>query len=186
MNDLWHNEDETAKVGFALHITLLMAFDGLRSIVERFGPDHIAGDGNGCIYAVEKVPGVLAPVCIVGQYFSDLGILRTLTLPSESDLLGHNGGNLTTGEETSTGSGVCNLAGLGSGLREHLESNHGVTFEDNAWRFLMEAQGQQDSGETWGRAVEFGAKYLWDNGYVEHHDDRAYADRVYAALEASV
>jgi hypothetical protein len=151
--------------GFDLHITLLMAFDLISGIVERFGPDHIAGANGtqGCIYASQNDrTGVLTPVCIVGQMFADLGILRTLVTTSETG-------------------GVCNLGGIFN-LADDL-ARFGVTFDTHVLSFLSALQGEQDSGSTWGKALEFASKQMLNTGAFEVPDTRTAAERLSAALD---
>ena len=184
MNDLWHNEDETAKVGFALRITLLMAFNGLRNIVSRFPADHTAGGPgqNGCIYAREE-NGVLVPVCIVGQFFADLGLLRVLLTQGQ----GYKGTLSDAANASERGSEdnfvLCNLAGLDTSLREMLESTYGITFDDDAFEFLLNAQASQDNGNTWPDAFETAAECAVRKRHVP--ETRTGVERLNLALEHS-
>lgn len=142
--------------GFNLHITLDMVRTGLSDIVERFGPDHTAGaeGGKGCVYAVSE-GGRLQAVCIVGQFFSDLGILRALTtvrIDAPYDVQRMLGDNLdTNGFEDED---YCNLGGFNLAVRHMLEGRYDITLEDKAFEYLKEAQRIQDGGSPWGHAVE--------------------------------
>lgn len=134
---------------FNLHITLAMALTGIKSIVERFGHDHIGSlPEGGCAY-VEKVDGIrLVASCIVGQFFADLGILRVL---------------VGDGYSGSTIPGLCgirNEIAMTDDLRERLAVKWGITFADEAWTFLSTAQVEQDGAAQWGQAAEEAAKKI--------------------------
>lgn len=123
------------------------ALNLLVSIVKEFGPEHVARDGeqNGCTYFVRDEndfgnlvidPLNLRPVCIVGQAFHRLGIMRAL---------------LSASTDTYTDQhGAC---GFGHELWDNAEAM-GVTFTLDAQRFLRFAQSEQDSGKTWAEAVK--------------------------------
>ena len=116
-------------------ITLDFAIQAMLNIVERFGPDHAATAPNGseatCVYAVNN-NGVLTPVCIVGQMFADMGILRLLLEnPLDPDA-----------------AQWCNLGGAGEGWAETLAAR-GVEVTPEARMFLSDAQSRQDGGATW-------------------------------------
>lgn len=137
-----------------LHITLYMVLAGFESIVERFGADHtpaVGGDGAGCVYMKDgDYEGHVTPICLVGMFFSDLGILRLLT-----DKYG--GGDSIAG-------GMCNLANFGDGIVEHL-SNFGVSVDNDARDFLRAAQTRQDKGASWGDAfAQTVDEFLLDRG----------------------
>ena len=118
------------------------AFDGLASIVDRFGGEHKPkgrSGGIGCTYAEETAAGYLlpylVPVCIVGQFLADLGILAAV-LPEEGS------------SEQQYGACVA-----GSTIWENAEAM-GVTFTDEAKTFLRMAQAEQDSGKAWGDSLQ--------------------------------
>lgn len=145
-------------IGFNLHITLLMALEGLRSIVERFGEDHTPnGDGQGCIYVAPTSNHVLKPVCIVGHFAHDLGILRALTTAGDSEHA-HDGIH----------GSLCNLGALTNEVAGLLKNRHGITFDPDALAFLQSAQTIQDNGGAWGEALETASQQVLDSkGY--HH-----------------
>lgn len=105
----------------------------ITGIVAAFGPTHKATSEHGsCTYTVEQDHNAdtLTAVCIVGVLFSRLGILRALFTPY--------------GQE-----GSCFRAAT-------LWANAaamGVTFDTDAREFLRDAQSAQDSGKTWGEAL---------------------------------
>lgn len=134
---------------FNLHITLAMALTGIKSIVERFGEDHTGSlPEGGCAY-VEKQTGILLVAsCIVGQFFSDLGILRVL---------------VGEGKMGAPVGGACSLRNDGmfsSELRDTLAENWGITFSEEAFQFLRTCQLEQDGSAQWGQAAETAAKNI--------------------------
>lgn len=136
--------------GFGLHITLLMAFDLLKGIIERVGADH--KQMGSCQYAKET-NGVLVPVCIVGHVFHDLGILRTL-IGTESEW---HSAKFIPGADLDASGLVCNGPGISASLRTYLASRYGITFENEAWYLLEVAQENQDHRETWAKALNAAA-----------------------------
>lgn len=119
----------------SIHFTLVQVVNMLRALAER-DPDRIGKSGDGgCVYAT--VQGhVLTPVCIVGQMFSDLGLLRLL-LHNPSDL-NYNDGFL----------GACAVeADFWSFI-----ANYGITADLDAKEFMHSVQRKQDDGITWGEA----------------------------------
>lgn len=125
---------------FTETITLTDAIDGIRRIVERFGYNHTpkSAGGSGCIYAEVK-DGALHPVCIVGQFFADRGVLRAL---------------LTMAPDLSVARGApaqyeaCNV---GLPLWNDLEQ-FGIIVEHEAREFLRAVQIEQDASSPWGLA----------------------------------
>lgn len=124
-------------------ITLTDAVTILTNVVKDHGADH-APLGNkgapGCNYTTaglnhdnmdDNPTKRLVPVCIVGQVFAYLGILRAVFQ--------------ATGSEFST-------CGLGSTIWVNAETM-GVTFTKDAQVFLRSAQQEQDSGRAWGVAL---------------------------------
>lgn len=165
--------------GFDLHITLLMALDGLRSVVDRFGPEH--KNEGACRYAVER-SGVLTPVCIVGQFFHDLGILRTL--------IAADGPNMSTGEAIGEGwetkyadTGYCNLDAFGGETLDVLRNRYGITFDPAAITLLKSAQTLQDGGATWADAVENAAMHVMEAHNLTPPDTRTAVERLNACIE---
>lgn len=128
----------------------------LVSIVKQFGADYVPKTdegGTGCIYvevhdatdawgySTKHVdPFNLVPVCIVGQVFSRLGILRAV---------------LTSEKVQDT---ACNL---GQQMWDNADAM-GVTFTEDAQRLLRLAQSRQDSGIGWQEAVEGAVTALQD------------------------
>lgn len=113
-------------------------------VVKTFGAAHEAGVGttssSGCQYVVTADPqSTLVPVCIVGQVFHNLGILRAM---------------LTDG-----GYDQHEACQMDSGLWENAEAM-GVTFTDDAKAFLRTVQRAQDNGvisPNGGRTRQWGA-----------------------------
>jgi len=131
---------------FNFHITFVMALFGLNDIVTRFPEDHYGTLDGGCAY-VEKAEGQrLVPSCIVGQFFSDLGLLRLLINPGAAGVVF----TAQVGGETCS---MRNEGALGPELRTRLEG-YGVTMDDNAHRLLWYTQIEQDAGEPWPVALE--------------------------------
>lgn len=120
-------------------ITLVQAVTLVTNIVRRFGPKHLAATPNGgagCQYIVKPSPeGALVPVCIVGQVFSDLGILRAMVSDGGYDQ--HE---------------ACNMDSPIWGNAEAM----GVTFAEDAQHFLHSAQKYQDSIFTGGNDKSWG------------------------------
>lgn len=133
-------------------ITLVQAVALVTEVVKRFGSGHKAttpNGGEGCVYIVKPSPnGLLTPVCIVGQVFSDLGILRAMLSEGGTDQ--HE---------------ACNI---GSTLWDNAQAM-GVTFDEDAQVFLRDAQRYQDSvyhggaDKSWGGALTFALTRAQDN-----------------------
>lgn len=133
-------------------ITLVQAVSLLTEVVKRFGASHKATTpegGEGCVYLVKATPnGLLTPVCIVGQVFSDLGILRAMLTDGGHDQ--HE---------------ACNI---GSTLWENATAM-GVEFTEEAQVFLRDAQRYQDSvyhggqDKSWGGALTFAVGRAQEN-----------------------
>lgn len=120
-----------------IHLTLPQVVGFIRTIAER-DPENVArkSDGSvGCVY-MEQNGHIMTPVCIVGQMFADLGLLRLLS-ERPSDLSGYT-----------DGLGACSVQGA---FWDAL-SNYGVTADEDAQRFLREVQYKQDGGSAWGAA----------------------------------
>lgn len=117
-----------------IHITLTMAVAGLLSVVKEYGYGHVAGSGNdGCVYGtIDHETGFLSPVCIVGAYFANLGLLRALLSGNDGCWYGSFGENEALFQQL----GEC-----------------GVTMDDDVVDLFTEAQTEQDNGSEWGRAV---------------------------------
>jgi len=145
-----------------IHLTLPQVLGFIRTIVAR-DPEKVAqapGGGQGCIYM--HVDGhTLTPVCIVGQMFADLGLLRLLRLDPS---------NLT---EYGDQFGACSVKGeFWTGLAEY-----GITADEDAQNFLREVQYKQDGGATWGDALA-GTIESWlaiENAKMD--DEQAVLDR---------
>lgn len=120
----------------------------LVNITKEFGADHRAGkpgSNDGCTYFVrdertsawgENTKYIdlhnLRPVCIVGQVFHRLGILRAL-LANDGDQ--HS---------------ACTMDSVIWANAEAM----GVTFTEEAKTLFRKAQYRQDNGETWADAVK--------------------------------
>lgn len=136
---------------FDLHIDLRTAVVGLNDLVQRFGADHRGDrpDEGSCVY-VDRVEGVrLIPSCIVGQFFADLGVLRVLL------------SEVGVGDQPKN-CPLSNEGGLSREVRDRLADKYGITMDDEAYTLLSEAQGGQDNGRPWGKAVEAAAQYVED------------------------
>lgn len=131
------NYEHITRTGLSINFTLAQVIGYLRAIAIR-EPDRIGqGEGGSCIYAT--VDGhTVTPVCIVGQMFADLGLLRLL--------LSHPN-DLTWGESRASS------CGLGAVLWETL-APFGVTADDDAASFMRLVQSRQDGGEPWGQAFD--------------------------------
>lgn len=144
------------------HITIDLprAVAGLRSIVERFGENHVPSNpagGAGCIYATIR-DGALVPVCIVGQFVADLGFLGALLQPVADD--DEYAVDFVLSQRSDTYSGTPRTepeqqgACVPSGVVWDALSEHGLHFTDDAKRYLRDVQAEQDASTPWGRAVE--------------------------------
>lgn len=119
-----------------IHITLDDAVLGITNVVRKYGADHTSGGGsNGCIYAARDQYGALVPVCIVGQFVANYGLLGALVI----------GDGFSEPEQY----GACEV---GSEMWDRLEE-HGMTVTPEARAFLREAQASQDAGKDWGTAL---------------------------------
>lgn len=133
-----------------MHTTVIdfqTALSILVNIVKDFGPEHKAPNGNeGCTYFVrdKRKSGFsedgltkfidlhnLRPVCIVGQAFHRLGIMRALLA---------NGGDQHS---------ACTMDSVIWANAEAM----GVTFTEDAKTLFRKAQYRQDNGEAWVDAV---------------------------------
>lgn len=122
----------------SIHFTLAQVVAMLRTIADR-EPERIGkSDTGGCVYGVVK-EDVLTPVCIVGQMFADLGLLRLL-LNNPSDL--HNG---VYGTENL---GACAIS---ADFWPEL-AKFGITADDDAKEFMHSVQRRQDDDDNWGEA----------------------------------
>ena len=142
------------KVASWFHITMNMAVLGLLDILDRFGQDHYAsGAGGGCIYSTKTDSNALVPVCIVGQFFADLGILGAL-LETPNDR--YNGV-----------SGAC-PTNMGAFANETIDmlNARGITIDEDAQEFLRRAQQEQDSKNTWGYSVERALASAVSQGHI--------------------
>ncbi len=140
----------------SIHFTLAQVVNMLRVIADR-EPDRIGSDtttGAGCVYATIK-SDILTPVCIIGQMFSDLGLLRLLlSSPSETE-------NYYNGK-------VSNLSacGINGGFWDRV-ATYGVTFDDDAKEFAHSVQRRQDEDQRWGDAFANAAQAYRDEQQAE-------------------
>lgn len=121
-------------------VTAEMVVLGFLSILDRFGEDHkpSESDGGGCIYA-ERQSGVLKPVCIVGQLFSDWGILGALMNNPDVHVESYD-------------QQACNLANVASAVTTL--AMRGIFIEEGAYILMVHAQSNQDAGVEWGGSVD--------------------------------
>lgn len=122
----------------SIHFTLTMVVNLLGNIAKR-DPERIGKSDSGrCIYGVIE-NGVLVPVCIVGQMFGDLGLLRLLlTNPNE------------VADWNAEMQGACNV---GNFFWDSL-AKFGITADTDAQAFAHAVQSRQDDGVTWSEAFE--------------------------------
>lgn len=126
-------------------VSLMQAVALLREVVEAFPADHRgdSDDTGSCVYIANTKDsdgynkGVnpfarLLPVCIVGQVFHNLGILRAMLQP---DGFSQYGGCNPNGEDGM--SIFANAAAMG------------VEFDEEAQWLLTDAQSYQDAGDVW-------------------------------------
>lgn len=130
----------------SIHFTLAQVVTMLNTIVKR-DPERtgLGTNGGGCVYGF-ITEGALVPVCIVGQMFADLGLLRLL-MNHPSDM-----------EYASAMSTTC---GMSSSFWQVL-GKYGITADDDAKTFMFDVQRHQDAGHTWGVAFA--------NGVQEYRD----------------
>lgn len=120
----------------SIHLTLAQVVAHLGRIAKN-DPDRIGTSADGgCVYATND-NGVLTPVCIVGQMFADLGLLRLLTF-DPSDL---NYPNML---------GACSVGGDFWGTI----AKYGITADSDAQEFMHSVQRKQDDRLTWGEAYD--------------------------------
>lgn len=143
-------------------ITLSDAITGLLNIVARF-PNHKPESSSGtpgCQY-FEREGHVLIPICLIGQYISDLGFLGALALGrnDSSELQSGNGEDAAPYQWA-----ACTTdSGMWDSLREH-----GLDFDEDAKVFMRYAQAEQDGGENWDNAVKY-ALHQTLTDTVRHH-----------------
>lgn len=127
-------------------VNLATAIALLEGVVAKFGADHrpVSSGLGTCIYFDENMEtGALTAVCLVGQGFAELGILRATHR-------GYAGSNvLDTDRGTENNFAACHL---NSPMWERAEAM-GVTFTPKAREFMKDAQNHQDNGAQWGDAV---------------------------------
>lgn len=133
---------------FNFHVTTALALATLRSIVDEFGADHMGTLAyGGCAYVDEHSPADhLKSSCIVGKAFDRWGILRVLLNSG-----GACGVNVKSINQAQAGA-------FGVHLRTELADKFGITFDDEAYWLLKNAQVSQDSSNPWGHAVEHAAQ----------------------------
>lgn len=122
----------------SIHLTLAQVVTLLNTIVQR-DPERVGtgSNGAGCVYGYQN-EGALTPICIVGQMFADLGLLRLLmNNPNELDFP----------------SAMSSTCGTSSGFWEVL-NKYGITADEDAARFMFAVQRRQDEGQTWGMAYD--------------------------------
>ncbi len=142
-----------------IHITLTDAVDGLLGVVRKFGPDHIAQDSDGslgCTYIRRDEYGYFNAICIVGQYIAALGFLGALVKNDNGTTFDQHGACVWVPQEDRDEFYTGNPE-----IWDDLAS-YGLTFDDDAARFLYLAQTEQDGGATWGEAVERAIASLHD------------------------
>ena len=163
-----------------IHITLAYAIAALRGIAER-EPDRIGqADGGNCIYAVIK-EGSLVPVCIVGQFIANEGLLRLLVKnPSKYEVATYSD------EWNPTNHGAC---ALGENVWNSLAA-FGVTFDPDAQKFLHCVQVEQDAGQAWGLAFTNGSaefrKFVVGRARDERDEEVAQADNRFVIAQQEV
>jgi hypothetical protein len=133
-------------------VSLMQAVSLIKAVVDRFPSDHQGNtDGSGsCVYidTYDEATGDrhddnplrrLSPVCIVGQVFADLGILRAMLQANGIDQFGSCNPN---GED-------------GMAIFANAEQM-GVSFTEDAQWFLTNVQSEQDAGTPWPQAFTSG------------------------------
>jgi len=163
-----------------IHFTLAYVVAALRGIAGR-EPDRIGQtDGGSCIYGVIK-EGALVPMCIVGQFVANEGLLRLLIRrPGEYAVATY------TDDWNPENYGSC---GLGEDVWSTLD-NFGVTFDVDAKKFLHCVQVEQDNGSKWGVAFENGTaefrKFIVDRASKERDAEKAMADDRFVVAQREV
>lgn len=130
-----------------INITPSVVVEGLQALVDVKGEDFVYnpvvlddGVGTQCVYVLDG-----APSCLVGQFLANLGV------PVE---------RLEVADMGSYGAGL--PAGV---LLENLRDEEVITYtDDHVCSALSEAQYAQDSGRTWGAALEE-AKRIVERGF---------------------
>lgn len=133
----------------SIHFTLAQVVAMLSTIVKR-DPERVGTgtDGEaGCVYGYITGDKVLTPVCIVGQMFADLGLLRLLM--SEPNELVYTSAITTT-------------CGTSSGFWERV-GKFGISADEDAIEFMFNVQRSQDAGLPWGEAFDGAVRDYRDN-----------------------
>lgn len=155
-------------------VSLMQAVALIKAVVDRFPSDHQGNsDGSGaCVYidTYDEETGAqgnlhplrrLVPVCIVGQVFADLGILRAML---QSDGYSQFGGCNPNGED-----GMAIFANA---------SAMGVEFSEDAQWFLTNVQSEQDAGTPWPEAFASGLTESLERVSNALDDSRAQVQRL--------
>lgn len=127
------NFDNVTRKGLSIHFTLAMVVTALGNIARR-DPERVGKSETGrCVYGIIE-NGALVPVCIVGQWFADLGLLRLL-LNNPNEVESWNTDMM----------GACAVEG---DFWDNL-SQFGITADEDAQKFAHGVQKRQDDGVTW-------------------------------------
>lgn len=114
-----------------------------------FDKRSIKSDGEvGCTYGERMGFGIVKPVCIVGHYISALGYLGLIY--NEAD---YEGG-----------------CAIGSNFWNRL-AMHGLTWDEDAKKFLHTFQGKQDDGFEWGAAFYYSVEYMLRTDNSDNYTD---------------
>lgn len=150
-----------------IHFTLPMVLNMLGNIAKR-APEKVAqkSDGTtGCIY-MERDGHIVTPVCIVGQMFADLGLLRLLAL---------NPSDLSDDADQHT---ACTVGGE---FWTALET-YGITADEDAASFMRSVQYKQDGGSTWSEAFDSIVQEFRDERTARLDDEQEALDAKRVAL----
>lgn len=131
-------------------IDLSYAVRALRNIAQAEPTRVGQADSGSCVYATNK-NGALVPVCIVGQWLANEGLLRFLLNDPDQSVLDWQ--KEPYGAEFPKNLDACMAQ---SAFWDRLESI-GFHVEPEAQKFLHAVQRQQDDGLGWGLAFAKGA-----------------------------
>ena len=147
---------------YTKHFNLHDMRASLVSLVDRFPVNQRAegpAGSSGCTYSFVK-DGFLVPVCVIGQWFAQRGLLGLL---NQDEPLFHKPSEAWMKDVQHTENyGVC---GVGDVTWEAL-AKVGITLSEEAQQYARYVQSAQDSGRTWRTAITYADdRIVWNAGH---------------------